>query len=120
MNRNSLKALRRSRRRITIRKAITGTAVKPRMAVYKSLNHIYVQLIDDLAGKTLVAASTRDKDAKLDATGNKDAAATVGKALATKAKQAGVSEVVFDRGGFRYHGRIKSLADAAREAGLKF
>jgi large subunit ribosomal protein L18 len=97
MNRNSLKALRRSRRRITIRKAITGTAVKPRMAVYKSLNHIYVQLIDDLAGKTVVAASTRDKG-----------------------KKAGVSEVVFDRGGFRYHGRIKSLADAAREAGLKF
>lgn len=90
------------------------------MAVYKSLNHIYVQLIDDLAGKTLVAASTRDKATKLDATGNKDAAASVGKSLADKAKKAGVKEVVFDRGGFRYHGRIKSLADAAREAGLKF
>lgn len=120
MDRNSLKALRRSRRRINIRKAITGTAEKPRMAVYKSLHHLYVQLIDDLAGKTVASASTRDKGVKLESTCNKVAAAAVGKALAANAKKAGITQVVFDRGGFRYHGRIKSLADAAREGGLKF
>ena len=90
------------------------------MAVYKSLLHIYVQLIDDLAGRTVASSSTRDKGVKLESTCNKAAAAAVGEALAEKAKKAGVTQVVFDRGGFRYHGRIKSLADAAREGGLKF
>jgi large subunit ribosomal protein L18 len=120
MNRNAQKTLRRSRRRIGIRKRITGTHERPRLAIFKSLNHMYAQIINDLDGKTIVAASTTEEAVKLDKTGNKSAAAAVGKLLAQRAKDKGVSAVVFDRGGFRYHGRVKSLADAAREGGLKF
>ena len=119
MNKNVAKAVRRERRRIGIRKKIEGTPSRPRLAIYKSLNHMYAQVIDDLAGKTLVAASTRDEGAP-EKTGNKQAAAVVGKTLAKKALAAGVTQVAFDRGGFRFHGRVKALADAAREAGLKF
>jgi large subunit ribosomal protein L18 len=97
-----------------------GTPDRPRLCVYRSLHHIYVQLVDDLAGRTLAAASTRDKDLKMDATGNIAAAGVVGEKIAERAKAAGVSKVVFDRGGFRYHGRIKALADAARKGGLEF
>ena len=94
-----------------------GTADKPRLAVYRSLNHLYAQVIDDGASKTVAAASTVELKVK----GNGMAeAAQVGKQIATKAKAAGVNRVVFDRGGFLYHGRIKALADAAREAGLEF
>jgi len=120
MNKNSLKQVRRSRRRIGIRKRITGSTVRPRLSIYKSLNHIYAQIIDDLSGTTLASASSLDKDLKLDATGNANAAAAVGSAIAKKAVAKGVADVVFDRGGFKFHGRVKALADAARTAGLKF
>lgn len=120
MDKASGKQVRRARRRIGIRKRVMGTHERPRLAVYKSLNHMYVQVIDDLDGKTLAAASTRDKDLGLDKTGNAAAASAVGAKLAERAKAAGISKVVFDRGGFRYHGRLKALADAARKAGLEF
>jgi large subunit ribosomal protein L18 len=96
---------------------VVGTSQRPRLSVFRSLNHVYAQLIDDGAGRTLAASSTVDMKSK----GNGvTQAAEVGKAIAAKAKAAGVSTVVFDRGGFLYHGRIKALADAAREAGLEF
>lgn len=114
------KQVRRSRRRTGIRKRVQGTPERPRLCVYRSLNHVYAQLIDDLAGTTLAAASTRDKGFKADRTGNVAAAEAVGAAIAEKAKAAGVSAVAFDRGGFRYHGRVKALADAARKGGLRF
>ncbi|HYF15254.1 MAG TPA: 50S ribosomal protein L18 [Phycisphaerales bacterium] len=120
MDRNAAKAARRSRRRIGIRKRVSGTTERPRLAVYKSLNHIYAQVIDDLSGRTLVSASSAEGDLKLEKTGNSKAAAAVGKALGERAKQAGIKAVVFDRGGFKYHGRVKALGDAAREAGLSF
>lgn len=121
MNKNKHKDARRARRRIGIRKRVAGTPERPRLAVYRSLNHIYAQVIDDLAGKTLVSASTRDKGAKLDgASGNCDAAKAAGSLLADRAKDAGITEVVFDRGGFKYHGRVKAFADAVRDGGLKF
>ncbi len=90
------------------------------MAVYRSLAHIYVQIIDDLSGRTLCSASTRDKDIKTSGGGNVDAAKIVGTKVAERAKASGVTQVTFDRGGFRYHGRIKALADAARQGGLQF
>ena len=106
--------LKRHRR---VRVHVAGTAQRPRLAVFRSLNHLYAQLIDDSASRTVAAASTLELKAK----GNGVAqAAEVGKAIAAKAKAAGVNAVVFDRGGFLYHGRIKALADAAREAGLEF
>jgi large subunit ribosomal protein L18 len=120
MNRNVAKQVRRSRRRVGIRKRISGAATKPRLAIYKSLNHMYVQVIDDLAARTIVAASTTDGDLKLEKTGNALAAAAVGKLVAERATKAGIKEVVFDRGGFKFHGRVKALADAARKGGLKF
>jgi large subunit ribosomal protein L18 len=120
MDKQSNKQQRRARRRIGIRKRITGTIECPRLSIYKSLNHIYAQVIDDLSGKTLVSASTADKGASIEKTGNSTAAAAVGVKLAEKAKAAGISAVVFDRGGFRFHGRVKALADAARKGGLKF
>ena len=101
-----------------IRAKLSGTAERPRLNVYRSLNHIYAQLIDDMDGKTVVSASTRE--AKIRTGGNVAAAKEIGKKLAEKAKAKGVTKVVFDRGGYLYHGRIKALADAAREAGLKF
>lgn len=120
MERIKLRTVRRTRRKAGIRKALMGTAARPRLTVFRSLNHIYAQIIDDLEGKTLVAASTSGKSSKVKSGGNCDAAKTVGKSLAEKAKKAGVTQVIFDRNGFTYHGRIKALADAAREGGLKF
>ena len=120
MDKSRIKNIRRRRRRIGIRKRIIGTPQRPRLAVYRSLNHMYAQVIDDMAGTTIASASTRDKDAVAETRGNIAAAAKVGAAIAAKATSAGVQQVVFDRGGFRYHGRIKALADAAREGGLKF
>ncbi len=108
----------RKRVHVRIREKVTGTAERPRLNVYRSLNHIYAQLIDDMEGQTIVSASTRQ--AKIKTGGNLAAAKEVGKAIAEKAKAKGVDKVVFDRGGYLYHGRIKALADAAREAGLKF
>ena len=104
-----------------IRKKLQGTAERPRLNVYRSLNHIYVQVIDDLTGKTLVAASTAEgKKEERRSGGNVASAKAVGKTIAERAKAKGVTKVVFDRGGYIYHGRVKALADAAREAGLKF
>jgi len=120
MDRFKAKSLRRDRRKIGTRKRVSGTPERPRLTVYRSLNHIYAQVIDDLSGVTLVSASTREKDAASGGTGNASAAGEVGKRLAERAKGKGVSKVVFDRNGFRYHGRVKSLADAAREGGLDF
>jgi len=104
-----------------IRKKMQGTSERPRLNVYRSLNHIYVQIIDDLNGKTLVSASTAEgKKEERRTGGNVAAAKSLGKALAERAKAKGVTKVVFDRGGYIYHGRVKALADAAREAGLQF
>lgn len=105
-----------------IRKKMQGTAERPRLNVYRSLNHIYVQVIDDLHGKTLVSASTAEGKKKEDRAtgGNVASAKAVGKTIAERAKAKGVTKVVFDRGGYIYHGRVKALADAAREAGLQF
>ncbi len=97
-----------------------GTADRPRLAVFRSTKHIYAQLVDDVAGRTLASASTREADFKGDYAGNVDAAKKIGALVASRAKGAGVETVVFDRGGHRYHGRVKALADAAREGGLKF
>lgn len=113
------KSERRQRIQFRIRKIVNGTATKPRLAVFRSNKEIYAQLIDDANGVTLLAASSRDKG--VDAKGTKiEIAASVGKAIAAKAAAAGIEGVTFDRGGNLYHGRVKSLADGAREAGLKF
>jgi len=101
-----------------IRKKVSGTTERPRLAVFRSLNHIYAQVIDDANGKTLAAASTTEKDLTGKSGGNLEAAQKVGKAIAERALSAGVSQVVFDRGGYVYHGRVKALIDATREAGL--
>ena len=109
-----------ARRHRRVRKTVRGTAARPRLAVYRSNKHIIAQVIDDVAGKTLAAASTVEKDLKGGATGNKTAATTIGKLVGERAKAAGVTKVVFDRGGFLYHGRVAAVADGAREAGLEF
>jgi large subunit ribosomal protein L18 len=112
----------RIKRHQRIRKRLQGTGEKPRLSVYKSLNHIYAQLIDDTAGKTLLSASTLEKDIRtaLKHGGNLEAAKKVGASLAQKALGKKITTVVFDRAGYRYHGCVKALADAAREQGLKF
>ena len=101
-----------------IRKKVSGTEQRPRLAVFRSLNHIYAQVIDDVNGKTLASASTTEKDLKGATGGNIEAAQRVGRAIAERARTAGVENVVFDRGGYVYHGRVKALLDATREAGL--
>ncbi len=101
-----------------IRKKVKGSAERPRLAVFRSVNHIYAQVIDDVSGRTLATASTTEKGLGLKSGGNIDAAKTVGKTIAERAQQAGISTVVFDRGGYVYHGRVKALLDATREAGL--
>jgi large subunit ribosomal protein L18 len=129
MNRMTIKRVRRSRRKQGIRKEIFGMPDRPRLSVFRSLNHVYAQVIDDLTGKTLVSASTRDKTFKPESSnagnsnteGGKTAeAVAVGKLLATRAKEKGVSKVVFDRNGYLFHGRIKALAQGARDGGLQF
>ena len=112
----------RKRKHERVRKKITGTSERPRLCVFRSLTNIYAQVVDDVSGTTLVAASTLEKDIKdkLANGGNRDAAAEVGKLVAARAVEKGISAVVFDRGGYIYHGRVKSLAEAAREAGLQF
>jgi large subunit ribosomal protein L18 len=110
----------RQRRHVRVRKRVNGTPERPRLNVYRSTAHIYVQVIDDMAGKTLASASSADKALKLKLGGNIDAAKAVGSEVAKRAIAAGVTKVVFDRGGYLYHGRIAALADAAREAGLEF
>ncbi|WP_043840564.1 50S ribosomal protein L18 [Amycolatopsis taiwanensis] len=110
----------RDRRHFRLRKKISGTAERPRLSVKRSSRHIYVQLIDDLAGHTLAAASTMEADVRAVEGDKKAKSAKVGELLAARAKNAGISSVLFDRGGNAYHGRIAALADAAREAGLEF
>jgi large subunit ribosomal protein L18 len=116
------RTLVREKKHRRMRHHLVGTAQRPRLAVFRSNNHMYAQIIDDTVGNTLVAASTLEKDikAELEKTNNVDAAAYVGTAIAKKALEKGITEVVFDRGGFIYHGKIQALADAAREAGLQF
>ncbi|MCF8714061.1 50S ribosomal protein L18 [Joostella atrarenae] len=114
------KTERRQRIKNRIRKVVSGTEARPRLAVFRSNKEIYAQLIDDVTGKTLLAASSRDKEISSAKGTNTEIAALVGKAIAEKAKSAGFEAVSFDRGGYLYHGRVKSLADGAREAGLKF
>jgi large subunit ribosomal protein L18 len=113
---------RRLKRHERVRKSLTGTPEKPRMCVFRSLKNISVQIIDDVSGNTLVAASSLDKDVKSKTPygGNKEAAKAVGEAIAKKALAKGIENVAFDRGGFLFHGRVKELADGARAAGLKF
>ncbi|MGI8555009.1 MAG: 50S ribosomal protein L18 [Pyrinomonadaceae bacterium] len=101
-----------------IRKKVSGTEERPRLAIFRSVNHIYAQVIDDANGKTLAAASTVEKDLKGATGGNIEAAKSVGKVIAERALAAGISNVVYDRGGYLYHGRVKALFDATREAGL--
>ena len=110
----------RYKRKLRLRKKVAGTADKPRLSIYRSLNHIYVQAVDDRNGKTLFSASSQEIDEKEKHTGNKSAAKRVGELIAEKCKRKGIDAVVFDRGGYLYHGRVKALAEAARAAGLKF
>lgn len=110
----------RKKRHVRQRQRLSGTPTKPRLNVYRSGKHIYAQIIDDIAGNTLASASTLDKSLNLTTTKNKEAAKVIGENIAKRALEKGIDEVVFDRSGFIYHGRIKELAEAAREAGLKF
>jgi len=112
----------RQRKHARVRKKISGTSERPRLNVYRSLNNIYAQIIDDTTGNTLVSASSLDEalKGKLKSGGNKEAAREVGKLIAQKALEKGITAVVFDRGGYIYHGRVQELAEGAREAGLKF
>ncbi len=110
----------RVRRHIRVRKKVTGTSERPRLCVFRSEKNIYAQIIDDVAQKTLVAASSLDKDFSVELGSNKEAAKLVGEMVAKRAIEKGIKAVVFDRGGYIYHGRIQQLAEAAREAGLEF
>lgn len=110
----------RLRRHARVRKLVSGTPERPRLCVFRSAKHIYAQIIDDVAGKTLVSASTLESGFNGNYGGNKEAARTVGKMVAEKAAAAGIKQVVFDRGGYIYHGRVAELADGAREGGLEF
>jgi large subunit ribosomal protein L18 len=110
----------RKKRHARVRSKLSGTAARPRLNVFRSNKHIYAQLIDDVNGVTIVSASTLDKEVNLDSTSNLDAAVLVGETVAKRAVEKGIKAVVFDRGGYLYHGRIKALADAARENGLEF
>jgi large subunit ribosomal protein L18 len=110
------------RRKRHVRRKVVGTPDRPRLSVYRSLKHIYAQVIDDISGRTLASASTLSKEVRegVDSTANRDAAVKVGTLLAERARKAGVEAVCFDRGGRKFHGRVKALAEAAREAGLRF
>jgi large subunit ribosomal protein L18 len=114
------RARRRFRRHLRVRKKVIGTAERPRLVVFRSLKHIYAQVIDDEKGHTLAAASDADKNFSSEKSGKTGAGYAVGKNLGARAKDAGVTRVVFDRAGYPYHGRVKALADGAREAGLEF
>jgi large subunit ribosomal protein L18 len=110
----------RGRRHRRVRKKVRGTASRPRLAVFRSNRHIYAQVIDDVAGRTIASASTVETEVRGGATATVDAAKAVGKRVGERAKAAGIASVVFDRGGFQYHGRVAGVADGAREAGLEF
>jgi len=111
---------RRYRRHLRVRKKVSGTSERPRMVVFRSIKHIYAQLVDDDRGATLLGVSDGSEGITLEGTGKVAKAKAAGKLLATKAKAAGISKVVFDRGGYRYHGRVQAVADGAREGGLEF
>ena len=120
-DKNEAKAKRLLRRKYSIRNALSGTLERPRLSVFRSSKHMYAQVIDDVAGKTLASAATTEKDVLGEGSGgNILAAQAVGKAIAARAMAAGVGKVAFDRGGRKYHGRVKALADSAREGGLQF
>ena len=114
------KPVARSRRHFRVRKKVRGTAARPRLAVFRSNKHIYAQVIDDVAGRTVASASTVEPDGAKGSAGTVAAAKAVGERLGARAKQAGIEAVVFDRGGFKYHGRVAAVADGARSAGLEF
>ncbi|CEG25270.1 50S ribosomal protein L18 [Bacillus sp. B-jedd] len=114
------KNVSRKKRHARVRSKLSGTAARPRLNVFRSNKHIYAQLIDDVNGVTLASASTMEKDFGLESSANKEAAQKVGELIAKRAVEKGISSVVFDRGGYLYHGRIQTLADAARENGLQF
>ena len=122
MARTNEKLLARKKRHYRVRQKISGTPQRPRLNVYRSLKNIYAQLIDDQNGRTLVSASTREPELRtsLSLSGNKDAAKIVGERLAERARESGIEHVLFDRAGYLYHGRVKALAEGAREKGLKF
>jgi large subunit ribosomal protein L18 len=117
---NQLKYTRSVQRKARVSGSVRGSTERPRLSVFRSVKHIYAQIIDDVTGKTLLAVNSGQKELALKHGGNKAAAIVIGKLLATKAVAKGITLVAFDRAGFRYHGRVKALADAAREAGLKF
>ncbi len=110
----------RVKRHLRIRRRVTGTAARPRLCVFRSLNHIYAQVADDVEGRTLVSASSLEASTRTDGKSKTEEAKLVGSLLAQRAREKGIQEVVFDRAGYKYHGRVKMLADAAKEAGLKF
>ncbi|BBE30912.1 50S ribosomal protein L18 [Tepiditoga spiralis] len=110
---------KRRKRHLRIRRKLSGTSERPRLVVFRSEKHMYAQLVDDEAGKVITSASTIDKDVKIEKTWNVEAAKEIGKLIAEKAKAKGVTKVKFDRGGYQYHGRVKAVAEAAREAGLE-
>ncbi len=118
----AIKRVRRERRQLRVRRRIFGTPDRPRLAVFRSLKHIYAQIIDDSSGRTLVAASTVDPDvrSKVKSGGNKQAAESVGAVLGTRALEKGIKQIAFDRRHYKYHGRVRALADAIRKAGLEF
>ena len=120
MNRITARIKRYTRRKRGVRKNIFGSPSRPRLSVTRSGKNMYAQIIDDTSGTTICSASTIEKDDKVDAGSNCNAAKEIGARIATKAKKAGVETVIFDRNGYRYHGRVKALAEAAREGGLKF
>lgn len=122
MNHDRYKRKLRRRRRFRVRKRVRGNAERPRLTVFRSNQHIYAQVVDDFSGRTLVSASTVDRELRKQISygGNSDAAVVVGTAIAERAKQSGISNVAFDRGHCKYHGRVGALAQAAREAGLEF
>ena len=117
---NELKLVRRLQRKARVAGAVRGSTERPRLSIFRSVKHIYAQIVDDTTGNTLVAVNSDQKEASLKHGGNKNAATAIGKLIAGKAIAKGITMVAFDRNGYRYHGRVKALADAAREAGLKF
>ena len=118
----AIKRVRRQRRQLRVRTRISGSAARPRLAVFRSSKHIYAQIIDDSTGRTLLSASSVDKDVRsqVKSGGNKQAAELVGTVLGSRAKEKGIAKVAFDRRHYKYHGRVQALADAARKAGLQF
>jgi large subunit ribosomal protein L18 len=120
MDRTEIRIKRRTRRKRGIRKRILGGPDRPRLTVFRSGRHLYAQVIDDLAGRTIVSASTIEKGHRVEHGGNRQAATDVGKRLAERARAEGIERIVFDRNGYRFHGRVRALADAVREGGLVF